>query len=347
MNKSQIYDSIIKNMPVGFSMVDREGKILEFNHAAEMITGYARNEVIGKSHVEILHGSPESDYCPLFKRVLNKRRKTISAETVIKKKDGEYITSAVTAFPVYNEQGELAGGIELFQDITVQKRIERERRNFLSMFVHDMKNPVLASKGFLSRILSSRAGPLTKKQREYSEIISESLNKLEMLIKDFLEFAKFESKKYRPKFKPLHLENIVHENIGMLKVEAEKKNIQIEFKNEKDLPQVRADEMMINRVIANLLSNALKYTEPGKRIILRGIEKENSLLFQVINPGVSIPKEHLPYIFDAFHRVTEDAQGSGLGLAISEKIIDLHKGRIWAEISPEKETVFGFILPKA
>jgi len=78
MEKHEIYDSIILNIPVGFSIVDREGKIIEFNAAAEKITGYAKSEVIGRSHLEILHDPPDNEVCPLFKRVLKRKKKCTS-----------------------------------------------------------------------------------------------------------------------------------------------------------------------------------------------------------------------------------------------------------------------------
>lgn len=344
-DKQQIYNSIMESLPVGFSMVDREGRIVDFNPAAEKLTGYLKKEVLGKSHLEVLHGTSDVNVCPLFKRTLRQRKKSVSTETTMRRKDGERITTAVTSFPLY-EGGKFIGGVELFRDISEQKRRERERKNFLSMFVHDMKNPVMTSKGFLDRIASERAGPLTNKQQEYVEIIHDGLDRLETLVKDFLEFSRLEVKAYRPSLKRLDLREAIRKNIRALKVESEEKGVRIVARCKGSIPGVRADETMINRVLSNLLSNAVQYTVAGGTITVRCSETERGVLVEVVNPGPGIPEEHLPYIFDAFHRVSRDAKGSGLGLAISKKIIELHNGRIRAGITPEGETVLSFTLPK-
>jgi PAS domain S-box-containing protein len=145
---------IVNNLPIGFSLVDRDGIILEFNPAAERLTDYSKEEVIGKSHFEIIHGSKDPNSCPLFTHVFEEHTPSIAVETVLKKKDGEAITLLVVAFPLFDTSGDFIGGAELFRDISELKRLEREHKNLLSMFAHDMKNPVVAAGGFLTRLLA-------------------------------------------------------------------------------------------------------------------------------------------------------------------------------------------------
>jgi PAS domain S-box-containing protein len=85
MKTQQIYSIIINNIPVGFSMVDKDGIIVDFNHMAEKITGYSRKEVMGKSHLEILHDSSDRNVCPLFKHTLLQHKETVAAEATIKR----------------------------------------------------------------------------------------------------------------------------------------------------------------------------------------------------------------------------------------------------------------------
>jgi len=345
MDKNEIYDSIIENLPVGFSMVDRTGKIIEFNRAAEQITGYGKSEVVGRSHLEILHDPQDAAGCPLFKRVLKKRKKTISAETVIKTKKGNHITTAVTSFPIYNEAGEFSGGVELFRNISEQKRRERERRNFLSMFVHDMKNAVIPVQGFIKRMIEGKAGPLTEKQNEYLDLMREEMNTFEKFVRDFLEFSKFEAKKYKPVFKDVHIDEALKKNMKAVTVQAEKKNILIHLDTSGTVPVIPADASMINRVLMNLLNNAVKYTKPGGKINVLCTVKDNTVLVRVKNPGSTFPEKDIPFVFDAFYRPGKDKDGSGLGLAISKNIIEMHNGNIWVNVKPDVETVFSFTLP--
>jgi PAS domain S-box-containing protein len=198
MQKQRIYDIVVNNLPVGFSTVDKDGIVLDFNPAAETITGYSKEEVLGKPHLDILHGTSDENACPLHKHALQKREQTVATETVIKKKSGERIVLSVATSPLFDDQGGLAGGVELFRDITETKRLERERKNMLSLFAHDMKNPVMVSGGFVSRLLSGKAGALTDKQKNHLEIIRDELDRLAGLLTDFLEFSRFEAKEYKP-----------------------------------------------------------------------------------------------------------------------------------------------------
>lgn len=343
--KARLYDSMIRNLPVGFSMVDRDGNIAEFNRAAEEITGYRKKEVKGRPHLQTLHGTDDENACPLLRGAMRRRKRSISVEAKIRKKDGEMVDVAVTSYPIYDAEGRFDGGVELFREITEQKRKERERRNFLSMFVHDMRKPVFTSKGYLSRLQAEKAGPLTHRQRDYLDVIGDNLGRLEDFIEEFLEFSKFEAKAYRPSPEPVRMDRLIRENIRAFKAVAEERNVSIRFMPEGEAPEVRADRNMINRVLSNLVENAVKYTPEGGAVRVRCRRAGDGVAVEVINPGEGIPESELPRVFDAFHRARADVGGIGLGLAISKQIVNLHGGRIRARRTPEGDTMLSFTLP--
>jgi PAS domain S-box-containing protein len=347
MEKQKIYDIVIQNLPVGFSMVDKDGIIADFNAAAEMITGYRRDEVIGKPHLEILHGTSERDACPVLRHALSRKEQTIAAETTIRKKNGEHVVLSVTTFPLIDDNGDVSGAVELFRDISDTKRRERERKNILSMFAHDMKNPITTSGGFLSRLLSGKAGALTEKQRNHLETVREELYRVSDLLADFLEFSRIEAKAYVPVPRPFNIEKDLRRNIEAEKIEADKKGITVFFEVSGEIPpSILADPAMIDRVIANLLDNAIAYTYAVGTINVRLSEKDGTILVTIADTGRGIPEDKLPYIFDAFYRVSSDSKGSGLGLFIAKTIIEAHGGRIWVESMTGKGSTFSFTLPK-
>ena len=232
------------------------------------------------------------------------------------------------------------------EDITKFRKLERERKNILSMFAHDMKNPAVTSEGFLSRLMSGKAGALTEEQQNYLEIIHSELNKLSQLISDFLQFSRFEAIEYKPVLAPCTIEEEIRKNIEAEKVEAEKKKIIIRLEPPDTItPVVNADAAMVNRVIGNLLGNAIKYTDPGGTVTIKISDRGNEILVSVKDTGIGIPSDHLPYIFDTFYRAGK-SKGSGLGLSIAKTIIEAHGGRIWAESVPPNGSTFSFTLPK-
>lgn len=347
IEKERIYEIIINNLPVGFSIVDKEGVITDFNKVAETITGFAKSEVIGQSHFQVLHGTSAKEACPLLKHALVKREGIVETESTIKNKNGDQIIISVTAFPLIDDEGVFIGGVELFRDITAPKKLARERKNILSMFAHDMKNPLMTSGGFLVRLLSGRVGELTGKQRGYLEIVQDNLGKVENLLTDFLEFSRLETKEYIPRLASYNMAAALARHIEVFKIEAEKKNIHIFFEYpEEPLEKVPADSMMMDRVIINLLSNAIKYSKPGGSITVKLVWSDNDVSVHVSDTGIGIPEENIPYLFDAFFQVSRDAKGSGLGLAITKSIIEAHTGRIWVESAPGVGTTFSFTLPR-
>jgi len=348
IDQKKIYEIITRNLPIGFSIVNKEGIIVDFNTTAEAITGFRKTEVLGRSHYQILHGGSDSQAtCPLLKHALQQREKIVETESIIRKKNGKQIIISVTAFPMIDDKGNLIGGVELFRDITSRKKLERERKNMLSMFAHDIKNPVMTSAGFLSRILSEKAGKLTEKQKNYLEIVNENLGKIENLITNFLEFSRLETEKYIPKIEYYDIVSAIKKIAEIMAIDADKKNIKILFKCPEKYPNIiPADPIMMDRVITNLLGNALKYSKPGGTIKIELSELDEDVIVHVTDTGIGIPEDQIPYIFDAFFRVSRDSKGSGLGLAITKTIIEAHEGRLSVESSLGKGSTFSFCLPK-
>jgi two-component system, OmpR family, phosphate regulon sensor histidine kinase PhoR len=345
MEEQNLYDVLVSNLPVGFSRVDKDGVIIEFNKAAESITGYSKEEVTGKLHLAILHGTTDANICPLFV-ALREGTQKIATQTTLRTKSEEYILVAVTAFPLFDSAGAFVGGVELFRDITKFKRLERERRNVLSMFAHDMKNPIITAEGFLSRVLSGKMGPLTGKEAEYLSVVKSELQIVERLLRDFLEFSKYETKEYRPAIGPFDIALAISGQIVASSVEADEKDIKIRFEYSGTPVEVNADAAMISRVIANLVDNAINYTGPGGTITVKLVERESDVLVQVEDTGVGIQEDKLPHVFDAFFRVDKCKKGTGLGLTIAKMIMEAHGGKIWLKSTFGKGSIFGFSLPK-
>ena len=343
----QIYEIVKNNLPVGFTLVDEEGMIVDFNSQAEVITGYLKSEVLGQSHLEILHGTTDREACPLFRFALDRKQQTAAVETNIKQKSGEIITIVASIAPIFDEDQNFVGGVELFRDITEIKKLERERKNILPMFAHDMKNPVITVSGFLSRLLSGKVGSLTEPQLNYLHIMKDELTKVEDLISDFLEFSRFEATEYKPLKSAFNIEEAINHEIEIIRPEADKKDIRISFEYpENFVPVISVDGKMIERVIANLFDNAIKYSPCKSSITVKLADWNLEVLVQLIDTGIGIAEENIPYIFDAFYRVSRDSEGSGLGLSIAKAIVEAHGGKIWVKSQMGKGCTFSFTLPK-
>ena len=236
---------------------------------------------------------------------------------------------------------------EMAVDISASKKLERERSDMLSMFAHDMKNPILVAEGFLSRVYSGKAGPLTDKQLSHLGLVNDAISRVGKFVTNFLEFSRIESGEYKTVPVPFDLAMTIEKNLESLRIEAEKKNIKLIFEvMDGRTAAVHANVTQIDRVLINLLDNSIKYTNPGGTITVSLSNRDKDILVQVADTGIGIPEEHLPHLFNPFYRVTGDSKGSGLGLAIVKTIVETNGGRIWVNSIYGKGSTFAFTLPK-
>jgi signal transduction histidine kinase len=234
--------------------------------------------------------------------------------------------------------------VELETRLKEIARLERERNNLLSMLAHDMKNSIVPSIHILGDIISGEM----EDPRANLELVQDELKTVNYLATNFMEFASFTLKEYSPVRNRMEVRPLIEKQIQMAKVKAEQKALKISLEIPgKSLPVITADKDMINRVITNLIDNAIKYTSSGGGVTVRVFNRKDDLLVQVEDTGDGIPAEHIPFLFDAFYRAERVQKGSGLGLAVARTIVEAHGGKIWVESTPGKGSTFSFTLPKS
>ncbi len=231
---------------------------------------------------------------------------------------------------------------ELEDKLKEIRRLERERKIILSMFAHDIKNAIIPSLWFFRRVLSGK----TRNFEDNVAASNESLVAAEQLLEDFIVFSRFENREYRPAKALFDIKSAVMKQVEGVRLEAAQKNVSVECSLSGEPEVVPADRRMMQRVILNLLKNAVDYTGPGGTVSVRVHNSERNVLCQVQDTGIGIPDKHIPFIFDAFYRVSDDQRGSGLGLNIARTIIEAHGGKIWVESKEGKGSTFSFSLPK-
>jgi two-component system phosphate regulon sensor histidine kinase PhoR len=341
----QVCETIVKNLPIGFAVIDEDGAIIDLNDFAEKITGYKKEDIIGKSHLEIFHGTSDRNACPLFSHLFDLHKPIEVIESKIKNKDGDEIILLITASPMFDDKDKFIGGVELFRDITIVKRLERERQYLLYTLVHDMKNPITASLGFLSRIMAGKADQ--QKQKDYLELVIGELKTVEQLIANFLDFVRIEAKEMKLTPTPFNIIKAISQQIKNMEVIAKEKNIRLITESpDHEVPEIVVDGAMIQRVIINLLDNAIKFTKSGGTVTVRLMDRYKDFLVEVQDTAVSIPRDQFPYIFEPFYHGVREQKGSGLGLFVAQKIVEAHGGQIWVKSANGKGNIFGFTLPK-
>ncbi len=350
LEKEELFDLIVQNFPVGMIIVNRDEVVLEFNPAAEKMTGFKREDVVGRNCREVLPGVP-CKLKDLDKKALVKKDEIfVYIEGTIPHKNGHEIPVRYTAAPLVKGY-EPKGAIVTFRDVSKEKQLEQHRRVLISMFAHDLKGPLAIAGGLLIRLREGKAGSLTEKQVEYLDTIIKEIKKVDTYIRSFLDIVRMEAGQIRLSMELCDIRGLVSELLSDLEVRANQKKMTIQMDIPEDLPLVYVDKCQLHRVIFNLLDNAIKYSPPESKIIIACRDVGEAILCTVEDSGTGINEEDLPYIFDPFYRAnySQGVEGTGIGLAVVKTIIEAHGGRVWVRNKkpPEHGAIFSFTIPKA
>jgi signal transduction histidine kinase len=240
---------------------------------------------------------------------------------------------------------------DLAQCLIERSNLEEDKRKFLrfvSIAAHDLKAPLAAIQSFLRVMLDGYVGELNEKQRHMMERSSLRINELLKLISDLLDIPRIEMGQLVQEMQEISIEPIINSFVEEALSLARQKGLRFSLDMARNIPLICGSSARLQQVVANLINNAINYTQDGEvTVCVR--QTTNELLVEVMDTGCGILPEELPRVFEDFFRGSNiEARGTGLGLSISKRIIEAHGGKIWIE-SPCKVTgkgsKFSFTIP--
>lgn len=231
------------------------------------------------------------------------------------------------------------------------ERIEEQRRELIANVSHDLRTPLASLQGYLET-LSLRAEAISEPERSrYLEIALAQSQRLGRMVGELFDLTKLEAREVPLHLEPFSIGELVQDNVQKFSLVAAEKGIELTAEIDPELPAVSADIGLIERVLENLIENALKYTPKDGRVVVELEEESEKVLVRVADTGIGIPREDLPQIFGRYYRSRsedcEESPGAGLGLAITSRILDLHGSSIGVESEPGLGTTFVFGLAVA
>ncbi|MEA1901051.1 MAG: HAMP domain-containing sensor histidine kinase [Thermodesulfobacteriota bacterium] len=247
-----------------------------------------------------------------------------------------------------DEFGELAGA---FNDMTLRLREEEcMRSDFISMLSHEIRTPLTSIRESVNMIVEEVMGTINNRQRKFLEIASIEIGRICNLLNHLMQVSRLESQTIEIMALPLDISSFITRCIYQLQPLADTKKISVEAQIAPDIPGMTGDPEHLQRVLTNLLNNAIKFSDPGCRVVLRVVPNKNRTMldFSVSDNGPGIPKEEQSLIFNKYYRargVRDHMDGLGLGLHISKNIVEFHKGTIWVKSTVGHGSTFGFTLP--
>lgn len=350
-NNNKILDKLVI-----FSKTDKNGVITYVSTALERLSGYSRDELIGKTHAVLKDDSMEESVSDdLWNTILNK--KIWTGEIKNKTKFNSSYWVKLTAIPELDDNNEITGFISYREDITYQKEIEKEKQRtldalefkskFLSNMSHEIRTPL---NGIIGLTYIALKTDLDEKQKDLIKKIKSASNILLGVINDILDISKIESGKMSIEKAPIDLKESIEDIKDFLAAKATEKGIclNIDYSGISEYHR-QGDSLRISQIITNLLSNAVKFTSSGK-VTLKIIDLGNELVrFDVIDTGIGLKKDAIETLFEEFTQADMSTSrkygGTGLGLSISKKLVEMMGGRIWVTSEFGVGSTFSFELP--
>ena len=315
--KKQI-EAILLHMTDGIIAFNNDGKIIHINHAAKNFLGVNENqkfnEIFDKYNIDInLEMVMYLENWTSFERRINVNGRAVNL-----------------FFASFKDENEIpAGVISVIQDITEHVKLDEMRKEFVADVSHELKTPITSIMGYSDTLLQSSVPE--NMQKEFLGRISEEANRMAELVSDLLILSKYDTTKVGDK-EEFDLGEVTKKTFDRLRIEADKKNQDAECLITADIPIVYADKKGIERVILNIISNAIKYTPENGIIKVYVGFVYNDAYIKVIDNGIGIPEDEIPKVFERFYRVdksrTREMGGTGLGLPIAKEILDQNEGKI-------------------
>jgi len=331
-----LYDPVI--------VTDAQGAVTKLNPAAEDIFGSER-ETKGKHVREITH---DSRIALAVSETLSSQRPVAgegAASVLSLSVDGSERAFRLRTTPMRDEEGRLMGAVTLLEDITHLREIDRIKSDFIATASHELRTPLTSVEMSVHLLLEGAAGELTEKQHEVLEACREDCTRLEKLMRDLLDLSKIEAGEAAPLLLPVSARDLIVTATEAFRTLLESRGIALRIDVTPELPSVLADRAQIERVVSNLLSNALRHTDAGGEVRVSAVRRDRRVAVSVTDTGRGIPPEYLPRIFEKFVRVPEaPSGGAGLGLAISKSIVEAHGGQILVQSRVGHGTTFTFTL---
>lgn len=323
--KRQI-ETILLHMTDGIIAFDMEGNITHINPAATDLLKLTEKDnsfekIFGKIKVDIN-----------LEKTIYLENWTSSEQRV--QVEDKYLN---IFFASFRDENEVPSGIMVvIQDITEHVKLDNMRKEFVADVSHELKTPITSIMGYADTLLEGEYDKET--QDKFLNVIASEARRMAKLVTDLLILSRYDSNKVKKETSEFDLGDLVKKCQEKLQLEINKKHHQVECFVTANVPPVKADKDGIERVVLNIMTNSIKYTQDGGNIKIYVGFVYNDAYIKIIDSGIGIPEEDLNRIFERFYRVdkarTREMGGTGLGLSIAKEILDENKGSI--DIKSEK-----------
>jgi two-component system, OmpR family, phosphate regulon sensor histidine kinase PhoR len=340
-------ETIIESLSDGVAGLDQNHKVIMANSAFEKICGISKDKIVGQQIDQALK-LYAGETVVTFEQYSSTQQGVAQTGLKLHTSQGE-VPLSITLAPLQLEGKK--GTLLTVHNLTQEQQLEEMKVDFVSMAAHELRTPLTAIRGYASLLQMHYSSHLEPTAKELLTRLIVSTTNLANLIDNLLSVSRIERNSMIIDTKPIDLPIILNDIFESFRPQAQTKHQNYTLTVPEQMPKVMADPFRIGQVFINLIGNAINYTPEGGVISVNIQNKGEFLEIAIQDSGEGIPPEALPRLFTKFFRVSgsleQGSKGTGLGLYITKSIVEMHHGKIWAESTLNKGSIFTFTLPVA
>jgi PAS domain S-box-containing protein len=327
--------------------VDVDGVYTYTSPKVKDLLGYEPEEVIGKTPFDLMPPEEAKRVAEEFQAIVESQRSFARLENTNRHKDGRLVVLESSGVPFFDADGRLCGYRGIDRDITERKKLEEMKDEFIGLVSHELRTPLTVVMGAVNTALSEGSRLSAEEMRQLLQDAAWEADSLSHLLENLLELSRAQAGRLVLHAEPMGVENVVQNVVEKISRRASGHRFLIDFP--RGLRPIPVDPLRLERILHNLLENAVNYSPQGSEIRVFAKRDRERLVIGIADQGIGISLRDQAKLFGAFQRLEqpglEGVKGAGLGLLVCRRLVEAHGGRIWVESEPGRGSTFYFTLP--
>lgn len=342
------YRDLYEEAPSAYLSVGVDGLIQRANRSAAELLGYTPGELVGRPVFD-LYADTEAGKTKargVFQRFIA-GEEIHYEELEMRRADGSQLWVSLSLRPVRDEKGRVVSSRSMVTDITEHKKLDQLKDEFLGLVSHELRSPLTVITGAVNTALTEVERLSPEETRQLLEDASLEADLLSHLLGNLMELSRVQADRLFLHADLISIRKTIQNTVDEMKRQSSTHKFIVDLP--KNLPPVYADELRAERILRNLIENAVKYSPRGGEIRVSARPEDGEMVIGVSDQGIGIPPSEQARLFEPFERLGESRPdgvgGVGLGLLVCRRLVEAHGGRIWVESEPGKGSTFSFTLP--
>jgi PAS domain S-box-containing protein len=339
------YRMLVESSPDGIISVNDKVRIIDCNEGVCQLLGYSREELKGKDFRKLLASALPDKLSAYYDQLTQKG--LVETEFEFLAHGGRTIPVWAKIVGAYDTNGRLNQALVYIRDIAERRKLDQLKDEFIGLVSHELRSPLTVIMGAVNTALTEGARLSRDEMRQLLQDASWEAESLSYLLGNLLELSRAQADRLFLSREPVSVRNVVKDAVE--KIKRQSSNHSFETALPKVLPPVHADQLRLERILHNLLENAVKYSPDGGKIKVSARLEDNHVLIGVSDEGIGISLHDQAKLFSPFERLAaqrlDGVKGIGLGLVVCRRLVEAHGGSIWVESEPGRGSTFYFTLP--